>query len=106
MRRPIQQTVTRIRGLAKSVHNLFQPKPRDLQGELKKQSTENYWRERQKASSRRLRILSYRYRLDSLTDSVWRNFGFVRNALPEVDSVIIQETVVERCIKDLFAQEL
>ena len=81
MRRSSKGAIHRLREAADISRRLLGPKPRDLQRELKKQSTEDYWRGREKSKSRRSRLASYRHRLNSLTAGTLRNIGFVRNAL-------------------------
>ena len=53
---------------------------RNLGRELKEQSTEEYWRQRDRSRSRGLRVISYRYRLESFAHGTQRNLGIVRDA--------------------------
>lgn len=53
---------------------------RDLRRELKEQSTEEYWRQREISRSRGLRIISLRYWLESSAHGTQRNLGIVRDA--------------------------
>ena len=53
---------------------------RNLRRELKKQSTEEYWRQRERSHSRGLWVISHRYRLGSFAHGTQRNLGIVRDA--------------------------
>ena len=56
-------------------------KARNLKRRLKKQSTEDYWRNRERAASGRLRVIGYRYRIESWVDFSRRNAGIIRNSI-------------------------
>ena len=45
------------------------------------QSTEDYWRNRERACSGRLRVIAHRYRIGSLVDLFRRDIGIIRSAL-------------------------
>ena len=53
---------------------------RNLRRELKEQSTEEYWQQRERSRSRGLRVISHRYRLESFAHGTQRNLGIVRDA--------------------------
>ena len=54
---------------------------RNLRRELKEQSSEEYWRQRERSRSRGLRVISHRYRLESFAHGTQRNLGIVRDAI-------------------------
>ena len=56
-------------------------KSRNLNRRLKEQSTEDYWINRERAASGRLRVIAQRYRIGSLFDVFWRDVGIIRSAL-------------------------
>ena len=53
---------------------------RNLRRELKEQSTEEYWRQRERSRLRGLRVISHRYRLESFAHGTQRNLGIFRDA--------------------------
>ena len=59
----------------------FGTKARNLNHRLKEQSTEDYWRNRERAASGRLRVIAHRYRIGSLVDLLRQDVGIVRGAL-------------------------
>ena len=59
----------------------FGSKARNLDRRLRKQSTEDYWRNRERAASGRLRVIAHRYRIGSLVDLFRRDIGIIRSAL-------------------------
>ncbi len=63
--------------------------PRDLGRELSEQSTEEYWRGRQRSKSRRYKILRYRHNLSSFAVGVRENLRVLRDALPPLLKAII-----------------
>ena len=81
MKTLLQEMMTWMRRKTASVQWRLHTKPRDLRSELKAQSTEDYWRRREKSWSRRFRFVSYRYRLRSLTASTRANVGIFRGAI-------------------------
>lgn len=63
--------------------------PRDLGRELSEQSTEDYWRGRQRSESRRYKILKFRHNLSSFAVGVRENLRFLRDALPPLLKALI-----------------
>ena len=55
---------------------------RDLRRQLKEQATEDYWRRRERARSRRFRLVEHRYRLASLVAGARDSIEVVRGAVP------------------------
>ena len=55
---------------------------RDLRRELKEQDTEDYWHRRERARSRRFRLVEHRYRLASLVAGASDSIEVVRGAIP------------------------
>ena len=55
---------------------------RDLRRELREQATEDYWRRRERARSRRFRLVEHRYRLASLVAGASDSIEVVRGAVP------------------------
>ena len=80
-----QKAVSIVRETPTRVRQFRVPKPRDLRTELRKQSTEEYWRRRQNPRFRRFRPTHYKPRLESLVDGVSRNTrpitGIIKNAI-------------------------
>ena len=74
----IKETPTRVR-------RSLAPKPRDLRTELRRQSTEKFWRRRKNPRFRRLRPAHYKSRMESLVDGVGRNTrpitGIIKSAI-------------------------
>ena len=56
-------------------------KPRNLSGRLKMQSTEAYWRNRERAASGRRRVIAYRHRVGSLVDLFQQDIGIIGSAV-------------------------
>ncbi len=58
----------------------FGSKARNLGRRVREQSTEDYWLNRERAASGRLRIIAQRYRIGSLVDFFWRDIGIIRSS--------------------------
>ena len=71
----------RLRGWLQPVWRSGQ---RDLKRELKEQSTEDYWRRRERSRSRRIWLVARRYRLESLLAGARDSLGIVRGAIPSL----------------------
>ena len=56
-------------------------KVRNLSRRLIQQSTEEYWLNRERAGSGRLRLTAIRYHIGSLVDHLWRDTRIIRSAL-------------------------
>ena len=70
-----------LKEVTEEVHWPFGSKARHLRRRLKDQSTEDYWRNRERATSGRLRVIAHRYRIGSLVDLFRRDVGIIRSAL-------------------------
>ena len=71
----------RLRGWLQPV---WHSRRRDLRRELKEQSTEDYWRRRERSRSRRFWLVARRYRLESLLAGSRDSIGIVRGAIPSL----------------------
>ena len=63
------------------VHWPFGSKARNLNRRLKNQSTEDFWRNQQRAASGRLRVIAHRYRISSLIGLFRQDIGTIGSAL-------------------------
>ena len=63
------------------VHWPLGTEARNLNRRLKEQSTEDYWLNRERGASGRLRVIAHRYHVGSLVDLFRRDIGIIRSAL-------------------------
>ena len=81
MKTLFRESIAILKEVALEVRWPFGSKARNLKRRLKAQSTEGYWRNRERAASGRLRVIAHRYRIGSLVDLFRRDVGIVRSAL-------------------------
>ena len=81
MKKLFREVIAILKEVRSEVHWPLGSKARNLNRRLKNQSTEDYWRNRERAASGRLRVIAHRYRVGSLVDLFRRDIGIIRSAL-------------------------
>ena len=81
MKTLFRELIAILKETRSDVHWPLGSKARNLNRRLKKQSTEEYWRNRDRAASGRLRVIANRYSIGSLVDHFRRDIGIIRSAL-------------------------
>ena len=81
MKTLFRESIAILKEVTSEVRWPFGSKARNLKRRLKAQSTEGYWRNRERAAAGRLRVIAHRYRVESRVDLFRRDLGIVRSAL-------------------------
>ena len=81
MKTLFREFIAILKEVSLEVHWPLGSKAVNLNRRLKKQSTEDYWRNRERAGSAKLRVVALRYGIGSPVDNFRRDLGTIRSAL-------------------------